>query len=106
MGMTETAAGSFIPVLLLVIELYLVVVHWVTLSGVRLVPRKDVTARRTAVPIEAVLVTCCSLYSEKFLWLALLHNVQHVSVFYTYNGDGYTGRVGSRILGFLIYHYY
>ncbi len=89
--------------LLLASELYYTVLHSVILSGVRLVNRKDVTARRTGVLIETVLVTCCSLYSEKFLWLALLHNVQHGVAFYTYNDEGYTRRVGSRIVGLLIW---
>ncbi len=71
--------------MLLVGELMLVTPHFVTLFRLRLLPRKEVESNLLASLPETVLVTCCALYTQKFFWLAVMHNVQHCLIVFKYD---------------------
>ena len=90
--LSQKDASSLIPMMLLVGELMLVAPHFVTLFRLRLMPRKEVERNLLGSLPETAVVTCCALYTQKFIWLAVMHNVHHCLIFFTYD-HWYTRKV-------------
>lgn len=77
---------AFLRSLLLAAELYHAITHWMVLSGMRLLPRKDLVRVRYYFLVDTCCVFLCTVFFARHLWfLCIPQIVQHVYYWATWD---------------------
>ncbi|RUS90618.1 hypothetical protein EGW08_001615 [Elysia chlorotica] len=70
--------------LMFAVEFYHTLAHFMILSGMRMLPRKDLIRIRYYFLVDTVSVMTSTLLTGRFVWLACIQVIQHLFYFFTW----------------------